>query len=92
MNKELLPCPFCGSPAFTDYEEITEEWYVDCSKDCCTFGPCYWEDEAVKGWNQRLPSHNKDYAKCAKEISELYFYDIESIETEIIAVLKKHFA
>jgi hypothetical protein len=85
--EKLKKCPFCGSDA-----GLTKDNYVMCTNFDCGLNSGLCKAFEIEAWNTRLPSHNSDYAKCAKDISDLYFYDVDSIETEIIAVLKKHFA
>lgn len=68
---ELLPCPFCGSPAELEFEEDrhhNEErgeehrWDVCCSGigPVCPVGPmthCTTKDEAIRQWNTRAQSN-----------------------------------
>ena len=73
-NKELLPCPFCGSDAgmstmtFGDsvYYRIVcyEGHYLDQWEEC--------EEEAVKEWNTRhLPESVEKVLEAAREAEKL---------------------
>lgn len=58
---ELLPCPFCGSPAALNFGNDGDLCNVRCSKwsvgTCLGAGPnCYHRKEAIAGWNRRTPS------------------------------------
>jgi len=73
MSKELLPCPFCGSDAIlrTDYAS-----YIVCSNRKCFMSFDHGHEQLlnekmiIEAWNQRLPSHNKDYAAARKVFRE----------------------
>lgn len=62
-SAELLPCPFCGSPAALQVYD--DGWIVGCSKKptrdtaaCPLFPACTYaeaKDEAIAAWNRRAP-------------------------------------
>lgn len=56
MNeRELLPCPFCGSPAKQSYSSRDLYHYIICEADCAV-GPCSSdrdEHRCVTDWNRR---------------------------------------
>lgn len=57
-EKELLPCPFCGSRNLSISDELDEDanwvvWCLDC-KGGSTF--CIHKPDAIKHWNTRAPS------------------------------------
>ena len=56
MEKEynLLPCPFCGWPAWL--RESGTGWVVKCGDGCeAMTWPRKTKEEAVAAWNQRVP-------------------------------------
>jgi hypothetical protein len=56
-NKDLKPCPFCGSKA--EFVNIGEHFYVSCTKNSCaayTDGGMRMPERAAKRWNRRVPS------------------------------------
>jgi len=71
-EQNLLPCPFCGSPAehfervdeygFFTSEPGTTEHVIECSNKKC---PVYLEavgktyKEAAKAWNKRVGENNE---------------------------------
>ena len=57
--EKLKKCPFCGSDA-----ELTEDNYVMCTNLDCGLNSGLCKAFEIEVWNNRLPSHNKDYAKC----------------------------
>ena len=99
MGKELLPCPFCGSEkvelsykgnAYTKTRSVT----IKC-KNCAvkrTIGAIRYdlewcERKAIEAWNQRLPSHNSDYAKLSKRLQSGRDY-LMAVSPEEISVEK----
>jgi len=58
---DLLPCPFCGSPAefeYTDYNPETGEGddgmgYARCKNSHCGIGFFDDRDSAIEKWNRR---------------------------------------
>ncbi|WP_442881591.1 Lar family restriction alleviation protein [Comamonas sp.] len=53
QSRELLPCPFCGSPNVT-LEHIQSSAYEAFCEFCGASGPCDSEQwRAAKGWNAR---------------------------------------
>lgn len=61
QSRELLPCPFCGSPNVT-LEHIQSTAYEALCEFCGASGPCDSEQwRAEKGWNARaLPARGVD--------------------------------
>jgi len=61
QSRELLPCPFCGSPNVT-LEHIQSSAYEAFCEFCGASGPCDSEQwRAAKGWNARaLPARGVD--------------------------------
>lgn len=58
MNKELKPCPFCGSKA--RLLGLANKCYeVECENVECHVDPATWidgePDEVIKAWNTRTP-------------------------------------
>lgn len=54
LKNDLLPCPFCGGEAQTDYWDIGKTMYTVECRAC--FGMCYSlgdEKSAIKSWNTR---------------------------------------
>lgn len=63
LDKSLLPCPFCGSPAEWEYTSWNDEdssgddgsGWVECT-GCYVQVPCLFRDEADERWNRRSQS------------------------------------
>jgi len=58
----LLPCPFCGAPAFL--WGTVNGYKVSCEKDCVTMPPRFdisftSPDEAGKQWNRRAEAEGE---------------------------------
>lgn len=69
-SKELLPCPFCGSPArgphFHEHDRTPGGyWWVECAGlgECCTVEMSDGKEAAVARWNQR---HTPE--PCAQQV------------------------
>lgn len=59
-SKELLPCPFCGSPArgphFHEHDRTPGGyWWIECAGlgECCTVEMTESKEAAIARWNQR---------------------------------------
>ena len=53
MNKELLPCPFCGGEAYQDYVENKLLFRVEC-RECGVSGNIRaTPGNAIAAWNNR---------------------------------------
>lgn len=61
MNKQLKPCPFCGSKWTQvryinnpfDKNHVHGGYCGECTDCFVTTKPCLTEDEAIKLWNMR---------------------------------------
>lgn len=53
--EELEPCPFCGCPNITVYNDCDDVFYAECcNPDCDAFGPSRkTEQQAIDAWNRR---------------------------------------
>jgi Lar family restriction alleviation protein len=49
---DLLPCPFCGGDAQTDFIE-GESYLIECYSRCAKTGSQDCEQDAVTAWNRR---------------------------------------
>lgn len=58
-SEELLPCPFCGSPAKLYHRDEPSGWsntdWVNCENEECGGGTCLHETKeiAISAWNRR---------------------------------------
>lgn len=60
-DKNLLPCPFCGSEAeITELKTIEGSFYVQCPKCGIEQGYSSSYEEAVEEWNKREGVRNED--------------------------------
>ena len=51
---ELLPCPFCGSKAYTGIGHFDLYWTIGCTKCPCDFQRRFETKEiAIEFWNSR---------------------------------------
>ena len=61
MTAELLPCPFCGSPAVLDTD--LEEAWCSCRKCYASTDGSRVSSHAVENWNRRAIFRNCDRFK-----------------------------
>ena len=54
MNKELKPCPFCGSKIL-NVTNAMGEWWVDCKGCAASTIMASTEEKAIEAWNRRTP-------------------------------------
>lgn len=64
INKELDPCPFCGSSAkLHRIADWVDRWYVSCSNSECGIEQAFTEnsvDAAIEKWNTRSEYNGKE--------------------------------
>jgi len=85
-NKELIPCPFCGSKRKIEVCE-DEMFYVQCMK-CGTRTDCYiCETDAIEAWNDRQPDTElaalKGFAHAV--ISDCWNFTLDAGEIQDLA-------
>jgi len=58
MRKELLPCPFCGADAETDFIPEEDSYQIECrnSFGCTARVTLDSELAVVSAWNRRTPT------------------------------------
>lgn len=57
MKRDLLPCPFCGSPAEVKGRKTV---FVQCTKcTAATFQRLDDKESAIVDWNSRRPAHDR---------------------------------
>lgn len=79
MNKELLPCPFCGSAAEVynascrnphDPTMIDVHWIADCTKCDCNIEFNQTEVDAITAWNTRPQPQPIDVGAIKREVAD----------------------
>lgn len=59
MQKELIPCPFCGEkPKLKENILWRQNYFVRCTNDFCLVEPCTKlypkKEQAIEAWNRRV--------------------------------------
>ena len=58
MNKNLKPCPFCGTYPNLEYDEHIKKFWINCNNPKCKIWPCTDVHKnkgvIVREWNKRM--------------------------------------